>query len=59
MFFAAADQCDHIGLLSKSLGEIIYYKNSPKIGHILCYFKNLSFNIKTASAAFLGNFGEN
>ena len=38
-------QCDQIGLLWESLGDIFSYKIN-----FLCYFKNLSLCVKTSSA---------
>ena len=40
-------QCDQIGLLLKSLGDILFsYKINPNIGQLLYYFRNLSLYVK-------------
>ena len=52
-------QCDQIGLLLKSLGDIFACKISPNIGQLYVQSKKLSFNVKTTLVTFWGNFAEN
>ena len=56
-----SNQCDKIGQLLKSLGDIVSYKISPYRywSTFLRYFKNLSCYLKTALATFWAiNFGK-
>ena len=52
-------QCDQIGLLLKSLGDIFACKISPNIGQLYVQSKKLSINVKTTLVTFWGNFAEN